>query len=77
MASMATEAAGDVANPVTSRVLDCLNSKCPHCGFKRLWSQGLRKHLVVRRRRPDGTFVDDLKACTARSWRGPPARRAP
>ena len=60
-ASSQPAAAGDDANPQTTKVLSCLNSKCSHCGFKRLWSEGLRKLLVVRRRRADGTMVDDLR----------------
>ena len=26
--------------------LDCINCKCAACGFKKLWSEGLRKHVV-------------------------------
>ena len=25
---------------------DCINCKCNACGFKKLWSEGLRKHVV-------------------------------
>ena len=25
---------------------DCINGKCSACGFKKLWSEGLRKHVV-------------------------------
>ena len=62
LASSQPAVAGDDGNPATVRALECLNGKCPHCGFKKLWSQGLRKQLVVRCRRTDGTFVDDLEA---------------
>lgn len=24
----------------------CIDGDCPHCGFKKLWSQGLRRHVV-------------------------------
>ena len=61
LASSQPAAAGDDTNPRTAQVLDCLNGKCPHCGFRKLWSEGLRKLLVVRRRRDDGTLVDDLR----------------
>ena len=40
--------------------LNCLNSKCSRCGFQKLWSQGLRRKLVVRRER-NGKAVDDLR----------------
>ena len=62
LASSQPAAAGDDANPRTAKVLDCLNGKCSRCGFKKLWSEGLRKKLVVRRRRDDGTLVDDLRS---------------
>ena len=26
--------------------MDCINGKCEECGFKKLWSQGLRQKLV-------------------------------
>ena len=29
--------------------LDCINCNCPHCGFSKLWSAGLRKHVVDAR----------------------------
>lgn len=61
LASSQPAAAGDDTNPRTAKVLECLNGKCPRCGFGKLWSEGLRKHLVVRRRCADGTLVDDLK----------------
>jgi len=61
LASCHPAAAGDDQNPATARVLECLNGKCSSCGFKKMWSQGLRKALVVRRRLVDGTEVDDLK----------------
>ena len=60
-ASSQPAAAGDDTNPRTAKVLDCLNGKCSRCGFKKLWSEGLRKKLVVRRRCNDGTMVDDLR----------------
>jgi hypothetical protein len=62
LASCHPAAAGDDQSPATARVLECLNGRCSHCGFKKLWSQGLRKQLVVRRPLVDGTFVDDLRS---------------
>jgi len=60
LASSQPAAAGDETNGATSAALSCLNGTCVRCGFKKLWSQGLRKKLVVRRRLADGTLVDDL-----------------
>ena len=62
LASSQPVIAGNDANPVTAKALDCLNSKCPQCGFKKLWSEGLRPKLVVRRRRIDGSWVDDVRS---------------
>eukprot|EP00966_Prymnesium_polylepis_P015664 362004-Prymnesium_polylepis.2 len=61
LASSQPAAAGDEANPRTAKVLDCLNGKCSCCGFRKLWSEGLRKKLIVRRRCDDGKLVDDLR----------------
>ena len=47
-------------DPPSNSVLHCLNSKCPDCGFKKLWSEGLRRKLVVRVQR-NGKSVDDLR----------------
>ena len=81
LASSHPATAGDDTHPATARVLDCLNGKCTRCGFKKLWSQGLREKLVVRRRCADGTMVDDVSpdapieftsklTWTRTSWRG-------
>ena len=60
-ASSQPVSASDDANPQTAKVLNCLHGKCSCCGFKKVWSEGLRKLLVVRRQLPDGTVADDLK----------------
>lgn len=61
LASSQPSAAGDAAHPSTRKALACLNGKCSCCGFKRLWSNGLRKKLVERRVNGQGVLVDDLK----------------
>jgi hypothetical protein len=47
-------------DPPAKTVLNCLNSKCSKCGFKKLWSEGLRRKLVVRKL-VNGKPVDDLR----------------
>lgn len=39
--------------PVVGK-LNCINCKCPACGFKKLWLDGLRKHVVDG----DGNVMD-------------------
>lgn len=48
------------ATAPSPKMLDCLNGKCSNCGFKKLWSEGLRRKLVIRRQR-NGKAVDDLR----------------